>query len=231
MARLKNRYMSAPAKLTATEEYEAKQRVNLKPISKEEAYQDNPALRDMGEGDENTYYRNQFGHVVSKDPLSDPSDPGIITTELSEAERERSYGDASATDNASGQRFWSIKMEGKKTGAKPEPKVEVDLGEAQIVKMPGKSGKYHAFSQDNPHTSDKMSKKELDFARKWERENDTQFRRSGSNRFGGGSGNTSTEQENLRAAYLGLDQRNVGEKPPSKMISNFGKPMQFRKRK
>jgi hypothetical protein len=48
-----------------------------------------------------------------------------------------------------------------------------------------------------------MSKKDLNEARKWERVNDTQFKRGGSNRFGGGSGKTSTEQQTLS------DARNV----------------------
>jgi ubiquitin len=84
-----------------------------------------------------------------------------------------------------------------------QEKEEVNLDDAQIIRFGGDGGKLHAFSKSNPHVNNDMSKKDLNEARKWERVNDTQFKRGGSNRFGGGSGKTSTEQQTLS------DARNV----------------------
>ncbi len=207
-------------------------------ISREEARKDNPDLLELGDDDDNVYFRNKFGHVVSKNPLEDPSELGIITTALSEKERQDVYGDASLTNNASGQTFWSTRFDNETPDGPVQEEEEVDLDEAQIVRTSGKAGKLQAFSEENPHASENMSPGDLTKARRWERLNNTQFKRSSSNRFGGGSGKTSTEQQTLSDARNNVKRTSGDIQPPTNKLkyANPGhilnkRTMSFRKKR
>ena len=173
-------------------------------ITAEEAYRDNPKLANMGRSaveDGDNYYKNQYGHVVAIGKLQDASQGGLVVSELTKSEKEKFYGN---TD----QKFWGEKYESKPK-SKPDPKPEVDLSNATITRTG--SGKLAAFSKDNPHAKRKMSSAELTKARKWERENKTEFARGKGNRFGGGGGSTADIQQRLSDTYYKRGERIGGE--------------------
>ena len=173
-------------------------------ITAEEAYRDNPKLANAGMSgaeDGDNYYKNQYGHVVAVGKLQDASQGGLVVSELTKSEKEKFYGNT-------GQKFWGEKYESKPK-SKPDPKPEVDLSKATITRAG--SGKLTAFSKDNPHVKRKMSNAELTKARRWERENETEFTRGKGNRFGGGGGSTADIQQRLADVYYKRGQRTGGE--------------------
>ena len=173
-------------------------------ITAEEAYKNNPKLANLGRSadeDGDNYYKNQYGHVVAVGKLQDASQGGLVVSELTKSEKEKFYGN---TD----QKFWGEKYESKPK-SKPDPKSEVDLSKATVVRSG--SGKLTAFSKDNPHAKSKMNKAELTKARKWERLNNTEFTRGKGNRFGGGGGSTADIQQRLSDTYYKRGERISGE--------------------
>ena len=102
--------------------------------------------------------------------------------------------------------------------SKEQEKEEFDSNEANIVRTSGKAGKLQAFSQDNPHVNNNMTQKELTEARRWERLNKTQFKRGVGNRFGGGSGKTSTEQQTLSDARNNVKRTSSDIQPPTNKL-------------
>lgn len=108
MARLKNKYMGAPVKLTATEEYEAKRRgdkpfdvSNMQKVSYEDALKVNPALADSSEYKDGEYYKDpKTGLIIQSQDYFGEQDLINITPVTREYSEQL---------NSMGMKSWSSK--------------------------------------------------------------------------------------------------------------------------